>query len=46
MKKLLIRLTLTALLLTVTTGLVGCETMEGAGRDIQSAGESIEDAAD
>lgn len=24
----------------------GCETMEGAGRDIESAGEEIEDAAD
>lgn len=24
----------------------GCNTMEGAGRDIQSAGESIEDTAD
>ncbi|MCC5806112.1 MAG: entericidin A/B family lipoprotein [Opitutales bacterium] len=24
---------------------VGCETMEGAGRDVQSAGEAIEDAA-
>jgi predicted small secreted protein len=24
----------------------GCHTMEGAGKDIQSAGESIEDAAD
>jgi predicted small secreted protein len=24
----------------------GCNTMEGAGKDVQSAGESIEDAAD
>jgi predicted small secreted protein len=25
---------------------VGCETMEGAGRDIEKAGDKIEDAAD
>lgn len=24
---------------------VGCETMEGAGRDLQSAGESLEESA-
>ena len=29
-------------LLALTTG---CETIKGAGRDIQSAGEAIEDAA-
>lgn len=27
-------------------GLTACETMEGAGRDVQSAGEAVEDAAD
>lgn len=27
-------------------GLSACETMEGAGRDIQNAGESVEDAAE
>lgn len=26
-------------------GLSACETMEGAGRDIQHAGESVEEAA-
>jgi len=26
--------------------LPACETMEGAGRDIEKAGDSIEDAAD
>ncbi len=26
--------------------MVGCNTMEGAGRDIQRGGEAIEDAAD
>ncbi len=24
---------------------IGCETMEGAGRDIEKAGDNIEDAA-
>jgi predicted small secreted protein len=27
-------------------GLSGCETIEGAGRDIEHAGQSIENAAD
>lgn len=27
-------------------GLPACETMEGAGRDVQNAGQSIESAAD
>lgn len=27
-------------------GLSACNTMEGAGRDIQSAGGAVEDAAD
>ncbi len=27
-------------------GLAGCNTTEGVGRDLQSAGEGIEDAAD
>lgn len=30
----------------VFLGLSACNTMEGAGRDIESAGESIQDAAD
>lgn len=25
---------------------IGCETMEGAGRDLEKAGDNIEDAAD
>lgn len=29
----------------VSLGLSACETMEGAGRDIESAGESVQDAA-
>ena len=27
-------------------GLSACETMEGAGRDIENAGESVQDAAE
>jgi len=26
--------------------LVGCNTLEGAGEDVQEAGEAVEDAAD
>tara|TARA_R110000787_G_scaffold82077_2_gene177712 strand:- start:153 stop:302 length:150 start_codon:yes stop_codon:yes gene_type:complete len=34
---------LTVLLLT--TALVACATIEGAGKDIESAGEAVQDAA-
>jgi len=27
-------------------GLAGCETMQGAGRDMQSAGQAVEDSAE
>ena len=27
-------------------GLAGCETMQGAGRDMQSAGRAVEDSAE
>lgn len=30
---------------TVSLGLAGCETIEGAGQDIENAGESVQDAA-
>lgn len=30
----------------LSTTLTGCNTMEGAGQDIQEGGEAIEDAAD
>lgn len=33
-------------LFVIGISLTACETMGGAGRDIQSAGESIEGAAD
>ena len=35
-----------ATLAALSLGLSACETMEGAGRDIQNAGQSVEDAAD
>ncbi len=33
-------------LAVMSLGLAACETMEGAGRDIEHAGESVQDAAD
>ncbi|HRK98433.1 MAG: entericidin A/B family lipoprotein [Alphaproteobacteria bacterium] len=30
----------------ISLGLSSCETMSGAGRDIEHAGESVQDAAD
>lgn len=39
-------LTVAITLCAATMFLVGCNTMEGAGKDIQGAGEAIEDAAD
>lgn len=35
-----------AVLLIVALGMTGCNTMEGAGEDVQKAGEEIEKAAD
>lgn len=35
-----------AVLVAAGLGLVGCNTTEGAGRDIQEAGSALEDAAD
>jgi len=32
-------------LAVLSLGLSACETMEGAGRDIEHAGESVQDAA-
>lgn len=43
--KLLVVLMLGLLALAVT-GLSGCGTIEGFGRDVQAGGEAIEDAAD
>lgn len=36
-----------AMLLTITCLTLGaCNTMEGAGRDLENAGESVQDAAE
>ncbi|MCB9980381.1 MAG: entericidin A/B family lipoprotein [Rhodospirillales bacterium] len=40
------RFFLLASLSVLNLGLCACETMEGAGRDIEHAGESVQDAAD
>lgn len=32
--------------LILAAGLAACQTIQGAGRDIQNAGEAIEDAVD
>jgi predicted small secreted protein len=40
------RLLTLACLAIIGLGLGACETMSGAGRDIQHAGESVEDAAE
>lgn len=36
----------TALSIVALIGLAACETVEGAGRDIEKAGEAISEAAD
>ena len=36
----------TALLLAGSLMVAACNTVEGAGRDVQSAGQAVEDAAD
>ncbi len=35
-----------ALLIASGTMMTACNTVEGAGRDVQSAGEAVSDAAD
>ena len=37
---------ITALLLIGSLMVAACNTVEGAGRDVQSAGKAVEDAAD
>ena len=34
------------LMLTIAVSVIGCNTMEGAGKDIERGGERIQDAAD
>jgi predicted small secreted protein len=40
------RIGLMITLLILIAGFMGCNTMEGAGKDIEKAGEGIQDAAD
>lgn len=40
------RFTTVAFGLAMIAGLSACNTVEGVGRDVQSAGDTIEDAAD
>jgi len=40
------RVLILALFAVSTLSLVACETMEGAGKDIEKAGKSVQDAAD
>lgn len=39
------KLSVILIALVMVSALSGCETTEGAGRDLQKAGEKIEDAA-
>ncbi|MCA9310813.1 MAG: entericidin A/B family lipoprotein [Phycisphaerales bacterium] len=45
MQRLTARLLLLAAALAIPLALSGCNTMEGAGKDIEAAGESVQDAA-
>ena len=35
-----------AVLFGLSLGMIGCNTMEGAGKDTQRAGEKLQDSAD
>jgi predicted small secreted protein len=41
-----VRVLALALMTSVMLGVMGCNTMEGAGKDTERAGEKIQDAAD
>jgi len=41
----MIRIVLLALTIPAMLAMAACETVEGAGRDIENAGESVSDAA-
>jgi predicted small secreted protein len=42
----MIRIALTTVALSAALLMSACNTVEGAGRDLQSAGAAVEDAAD
>lgn len=46
MKSVLCKLTLAVAAAFLTFNSLGCETTEGAGKDLERAGEKIQDAAD
>ena len=41
-----IRLLIVLVLMTVSLSVAGCHTVEGVGKDIQSLGEALQDAAE
>lgn len=45
MKSILTSLLLCAVVLSLSISVTNCATMHGAGRDIESAGEAVQDAA-
>jgi predicted small secreted protein len=45
MQKFIIFLSVIALFGSLSVGLLGCNTMEGVGEDMQGAGEAIEEEA-
>jgi predicted small secreted protein len=44
MKNVMIKTFILALLLMMPLALSGCETVKGAGRDLQKAGQAMDDA--
>ncbi|MEX0731800.1 MAG: entericidin A/B family lipoprotein [Aquisalimonadaceae bacterium] len=46
MTKLLAKFLLSAIIGMAVVAAVGCNTMEGAGEDMQDTGEAVEDQAD
>ncbi len=45
MKKIISLLAVLAMLTAISVGIVGCNTIRGAGKDIQRGGQAIQDAA-
>ena len=40
------KIVLLALLLSLTAPIIGCNTMEGAGKDMEKGGENLQDSAE
>lgn len=45
MKVIIMKKLISLILLMAIAGLIGCNTMEGAGKDISAGGEAITDSA-